>query len=144
MRAQGIVSDEARQMSRPGSDTGTSAQRRLGPPVGDGIMALSLMSARRSLVRFWRRLRRPSLTRLVVASLALHLVLGVAFLTWLAKQPLNTPPSLQEPLVVELPPAEPGQPLVKPEAPPTQSAPRAAAPPRPAPAAKAPPPPPVA
>src|SRR5262245_20109575 len=109
-------------------------------------MAPSLMSARRSLVRLWRRLRRPTLTRLVVASLALHLALGIAFLTWLAKQPLNTPPSLQAPLVVELPPAEPGQPLVRPEAPPAQqSAPRPPAPSRPARATKAPaPPPPVA
>ncbi len=94
----------------------------------------------RSLVRFWRRLRRPTLIRLLWASLAVHLVAGIALLAWLPRQPWQAP-LLPTPLVVELSPAEPGPPLVKPEAPPSRRAvERPAAPARPTPVPKAPPP----
>ena len=110
------------------------------------------MTARRSLVRFWRRLRRPTFARLVCASLALHLVVGLAVMLWLSGSPGQLPLQSRAPLVVELPPAEPGSPLVRPEAPPAgpvkpappaprAAAPRAPTPAPPSPAAKATPPP---
>src|SRR5262245_38100615 len=100
------------------------------------------MAVRRALVRSWRRFRRPTLARLVWASLLLPCVAGLGILAWLTREASRVPPS-QTPLVVELPPAEPGAPLVRPEspplarsqarpAPPGRSAP--APPPRPAPA----------
>ncbi len=67
------------------------------------------------LVRFRRRLRRPSFGRLVAASFVLHLtLLGLAL--WLVA-PGPDPVPLPSPLVIELPPAEPGRPLVRPEKP---------------------------
>src|SRR5262245_36434480 len=101
------------------------------------------MSLRRTLVRSWRRLRRPTFARLVWVSLALHVVVGLAVLTWLNQEPWQAPPPSRAPLVVELPEAQPGPPLVKPETPP----PSRPTPSRPAPAqrpAPAPSPPPAA
>jgi len=95
------------------------------------------MHTRRRLARFWRRLRRPSLTRLAVASLALHV--GVlALLAWLGTSPWGPLPPTPAPLIVDLPPAEAGRPLVRPEtptrpAPPPGPAARPAPAPRPAP-----------
>jgi len=91
------------------------------------------MTTRRTLARLWRRFRRPSLTRLVVASLALHFGLLV-LAAWLVGSSLTPPAKPPEPLpkslMVELPPAEGGRPLVRPEAPvPARPAPT----PRPAP-----------
>jgi protein TonB len=80
------------------------------------------MTRRRSLVRFWRRLRRPSFARLVSTSLALHLA-ALVLTFWLVNGGWAPPALPLAPLVVELPPAEPGRPLVQPEQP---------APPRPA------------
>ena len=55
-----------------------------GRSVGSGIMMASLMSVRRSILRTWRRLRRPTLGRLLWASVALHVVVGLGILAWLA------------------------------------------------------------
>ncbi len=107
------------------------------------------MAFRRSLARSWRRLRRPSFARLVWASLVLHVVVGVGILMWLAREGPQAPPS-RAPLIVELPPADAGPPLVRPETPPPPRAPTprptppAAARPAPAPRPQAPPPPSVA
>ena len=72
---------------------------------------------KRGLVRFVRRLRRPTLGRLVMASVLAHAsVLGLAL--WLGSGGALTPARrVAEPLIVELPPAAPGPPLVRPEAP---------------------------
>src|SRR5262245_24262632 len=98
------------------------------------------MNARRPFVRLRRRLRRPSLPGLAIASLAVHL--GVmALLGWLGEAPWGPAaplPPPTTPLIVELPPAEPGRPLVKPEASPPPRPPAPAA--RPAPAPKPTPP----
>lgn len=110
------------------------------------------MTRRRWLVRVRRGLRRPSFTRLAVASLALHLA-GITLAVWLTQSSRTPLPKPPEPLIVELPPAAPGPPLVRPEVPsppaPAPSAPsvapsppRVARPPTPE-APKAPPPPPV-
>jgi len=94
------------------------------------------MTTRRTLVRWRRRLRRPSLPRLVVASLVLHVGLAV-LAVWLVSTPAppaKPPEPLSAPLVVELLPAEPGRPLVRPETPtPARPAPPPAAASRPAP-----------
>ena len=146
----GIVSDGARQAGCPGSDTSaelTSIRRTFGRSVGGGIMILSLMSVRRSVIRSWRRLRRPTLGRLLWASVALHVVVGLGILAWLARESSQAPPPTPAPLIVELPPAEPGPPLVRPETPPARSATRPTPPaarPAPAPRPPAPPPPSVA
>ena len=110
-------------------------------------MVLSPMSVRRSVIRSWRRLRRPTLGRLLWASVALHMVVGLGILAWLARESSQAPPPTRAPLIVELPPAEPGPPLVRPETPPARSATRPAPPaarPAPAPRPPAPPPPSVA
>ncbi len=143
-RCAGIVSVAARHAGCPGADTATGhdhGQRTFdrGPPAS-GIMIGSLMSARRSITRYWRRLRRPTLGRLLWASVALHIVVGVGVLAWLAREASHAPPPPPPPLIVELPPAEPGPPLVRPETPPAR---RATRPPPPA-ARPAPPPAPAA
>ena len=140
----GIVSDGARQAGCPGSDTSAELIRRtFGRSVDGGIMILSLMSVRRSVIRSWRRLRRPTLGRLLWASVALHVVVGLGILAWLARESPQAPPPPAAPLIVELPPAEPGPPLVRPETPPARSATRPTPPAaRPAPAPRPPAPPP--
>jgi len=107
------------------------------------------MTMRRTLARLWRRLRRPTFLRLAVASLAFHLG-ALLLVAWLTGSELAPPKAPPEPLVVELPAAEPGRPLVHPEpapAPTPAPAPRRSAPPAvaarpvpPAPAPAAPPP----
>src|SRR5262245_49975359 len=87
------------------------------------------MTTRRTLARLWRRVRRPTLVRLAVASLALHLG-ALLLVAWLTGSELAPPKAPPEPLVVELPAAEPGRPLVRPEpAPAPAPAPRRSAPP---------------
>jgi TonB family protein len=121
-------------------------------------MAFSLMGVPRSLVRSWRRLRRPTLGRLIVASIALHVLAGLGIVAWLTRESSQAPPPSRAPLIVELPPAEPGQPLVRPEAtrppaarpapaprtpapaPPSVAKPPAPVPPPPAPVSPPPPP----
>src|SRR5262245_50940499 len=101
------------------------------------------MPVSRSLVRAWRRLRRPTLGRLVWISLVLHLIVGVGILAWLTRESSQTPPPSRAPLIVELPPAEPGPPLVRPETSPSRGTTARPAPPpvaRPTPAPPAPPP----
>src|SRR3990172_8965661 len=61
------------------------------------------MTTRRTLVRLRRRLRRPSLPRLVVASLALHLA-GLTLAGWLVSSSW-TPPA--PPAAPRPPPAGP-------------------------------------
>lgn len=100
------------------------------------------MTTRRRLARLWWRFRRPTLGRLVVASLALHLALVVVLLqpgviSW------APPPPVPEPVVVELPAAAPGRPLVRPEAPTPAPRPTPPAAARPAPPAPPPAPAPV-
>ncbi len=93
----GIVSDGARQAGCPGSDTSaelTSIRRTFGRSVGGGIMILSLMSVRRSVIRSWRRLRRPTLGRLLWASVALHVVVGLGILAWLARESSQVHPAV--------------------------------------------------
>lgn len=87
------------------------------------------MAVRRSLVRSWRRLRRPTLARLVWVSLALHLAVGMGLLVWLTRGSSQAPAQSRAPLIVELPPAEPGPPLVRPEAPPSRGSAARPAPP---------------
>src|SRR5581483_11934498 len=98
------------------------------------------MSARRSLVRLWRRLRRPTLGRLVCASLLLHALVGTALIIWLQGLPSTTPRESRAPLIVDLPPAAPGPPLVRPEEAPRSrhAAPRGSTAARPAPAPRPP------
>lgn len=89
------------------------------------------MSGRRRFARFWRRLRRPSLGRLVAGSALLHAALFV-LAVWVGDD-LWTPAPRQPatPLIVELPPAAPGTPAVRPEVPaPAPSRPSARAAPR--------------
>jgi TonB family protein len=74
------------------------------------------MAGRRSLARLWRRLRRPTLGRLVCVSLLVHVGVGLGLVAWLTR-PSGRPAPSRAPLIVELPPAAPGPPLVKPEAP---------------------------
>jgi hypothetical protein len=102
------------------------------------------MTVRRSVIRSWRRLRRPTLGRLLWASVALHAVVALGILAWLERDSSQPPPPTLAPLIVELPPAEPGPPLVRPETPPARSATRPAPPAaRPAPAPRPPAPPPA-
>jgi TonB family protein len=103
-------------------------------------MIPSLMAVRRSLIRSWRRFRRPTLARLVWASLALHVAVALGILAWLARESPQAPQPSRAPLIVELPPAEPGPPLVRPETPPSRGSAARPTPPaaRPAPAPRPP------
>src|SRR5262245_63477891 len=91
------------------------------------------MGLRRRFVRIRRWLRRPGMLGLAAASLVVHLSL-MALLGWLEDATWVPPPPPPDvpPLIVELPAAEPGRPLVKPETP-APSPPAVAARPAPAP-----------
>ena len=95
------------------------------------------MGRRRIVIILWRRLRRPGLGGFLAASLTLHLLLFL-LMGLLPRGGLETP-APREPLIVELPPAEPGRPRT-PAPPPAVAARPAPAPKRLAPPAERQPP----
>ena len=65
--------------------------------AGDGIMVYGSMAVRRSLLRSWRRLRRPTLARLLWASLALHVIVALGVFTWVTRDPVTSRPAVPGP-----------------------------------------------
>jgi hypothetical protein len=61
------------------------------------------MGVPRTLVRSLRRLRRPTLGRLICVSVALHVLAGLAIVAWLGRESSQAPPTVPAPLIVELP-----------------------------------------